>query len=300
MRMCRRSFVQKAGSAIALLAAPLAAFSGQKDAERKMMTRPIPRTGELLPVVGLGNSTAFRNNQVDDANSLLEVLLKKGGSVVDTGGESQRPVGRFLNERDAQDELFLGTNIAASDEGAGRAYIASSQAIQGQKPLDLLQINRLGELKKQWKNLRAWKAEGLTRYIGVATTKAESYGALESLMKTGDMDFLQINYSILERESAKRLLPVAQEMGVAVVTNRPFVNGRYFPLVAERQLPEWAAEFDCESWAQFSIKFALAHPAVNCVITETSKVRHAVDNLASGFGRLPDAGMQKRMLELFS
>ena len=298
MKSSRRVFIGGTGAALAITTARLPLSANAMSQPSVMMARPIPATGEMLPVVGLGNSPAFRNNDLELAKALLNVLLQKGGSFVDTGGAAQRPIGLYMNEHGVHERLFLGTNMAAGDKHAGLQYIKQAQGIQGKEPLDLLQVHRLEGLKKQWKNLREWKDAGLARYIGVATTRREAYPDLEALMKTGTMDFLQINYSLLETASAERLLPVARDMGVAIVTNRPFVNGKYFPLVKDRELPEWAAEFDCQSWAQFSLKFILAHPAVNCVLTETTKPRHAHDNLSAGFGRLPNADMQKRMLEL--
>lgn len=300
MYTTRRSIVTGAGAALAL--ATIRPLQAMRRTARSlsMLARPIPATGELLPAVGFGNSAAFRTGDQALSDQLLDVLLEKGGSFIDTGGDTQRPIGDYMARHKVHERLFLGTNIAAADRQAGRAYIDGARRLQGKDPLDLLQVNRLGALKTQWKNLRDWKQAGLTRYIGIATIHQSAYPDLEAVMKTGTMDFLQINYSMLETGSAERLLPVAADMGVAVVTNRPFVNGRYFPLVADRKLPEWAADFDCHSWAQFSLKYILGHPAVNSVLTETTKPRHALENLSAGFGRLPDAKTRQRMLQLVS
>ena len=192
----------------------------------------------------------------------------------------------------------LARNVSADDTQAGRQSITESQEIQGKEILDLLQINRLGDVESQWRNLREWKEAGMTRYIGVAIAGKKFYDAVIALIETGTADFAQVNYSMLEPEAGERLLPLAQDKGVAIVVNRPFINGRYFRLVGDKELPEWAAEFDCHSWAQFSLKFILAHPAVNCVLTETANPDHARENLAAGFGRLPDKRTRQRMLQL--
>ena len=149
-----------------------------------------------------------------------------------------------------------------------------------------------------WDVMRRWKEDGLTRHIGVARQSSKHYGAMMGLMETGTVDFLQVNYSMLETEAADRILPMAMDKGVAVTINRPFINGDYFDIVRGRELPGWAADFDCESWAQFSLKFILSHPAVTCVLTETANPKHALDNLGAGFGRLPDEQQRERMLSL--
>jgi len=164
--------------------------------------------------------------------------------------------------------------------------------------LDLLQLPNPGDFDKQWRLTRDAKEQGHARYIGIAISRSSYYDLVESLINGGTADFVQLNYSMLEPESGDKLLPLAREKGVAVVVNRPFINGQYFPLVRDKTLPSWAAEFDCQSWAQFSLKYILANPAVNCVLTETSKTKHAIDNLSAGFGRLPDENTRVQMLEL--
>jgi len=167
--------------------------------------------------------------------------------------------------------------------------------VQGGDSLDLV-LSRapidFGERRDQFQRL---KDDGLTRYTGVARSNQRFYSSIMELMNDGALDFIQVNYSIMEPEAANEILPLAQEKDVAVVINRPFMNGNYFGMVRGQELPEWAADFDCDSWAQFSLKYILANPAVNCVLTETSNPRHAIDNFGAGFGRLPDADERKRM-----
>ena len=249
-------------------------------------------------MVGFGQSASFRDGDYDNARRLLDVLVEKGGRFIDTGARSQLVHGRYMQENDAHESLFLATNMRTDSEQEDLAYLRKSLEIQGKKSLDLVQLQRPAEFDLQWQRLRKWKEMGLTRHIGIAVSGKRYFPMIESLLQSGTADFVQFNYSILEPESGERLLPMARDNGVAVVTNRPFVNGQYFPLVSEKRLPEWAADFDCDSWAQFSLKFILANPAVTCVLTETTKPHHAVDNLTAGFGRLPDDQTRVRMLEL--
>jgi diketogulonate reductase-like aldo/keto reductase len=263
-----------------------------------MPTRPVPATGEALPVLGLGNSQAFRQGDYVTARRLINILVDYGGSVIDTRGRSTEVIGRIMEAEGLREELFLGTNIETGARDYQLEQVRRSQQLQGKEPLDLLLITTLRDIDSQGRYLREWKEAGHTRYIGVALIGRENFAALEVLMETGTMDFVQLNYSLLEPEAGERLLPLARERGIAVINNRPFVNGDYFNVVKDRELPEWAAEFDCDSWAQFSLKWNLANPAVTCIITETADPAHARDNLSAGYGRLPTEPERRRMQEL--
>jgi len=291
--MDRRRFIQGTTGTLAALSLPstMRAVDG-------MRVRKIPSSGEELPVVGFGQSASFRDGDYDNARKLLDVLIEKGGRLIDTGARSQLVLGRYMQENDAHERLFLATNMRTDSEQEDLAYLRRSLEIQGKKSLDLVQLQRPADFDEQWQRLRRWKEMGLTRHIGIAVSGERYFPMIETLLQSGTADFVQFNYSILEPESGERLLPMARDKGVAVVTNRPFVNGQYFPLIREKKLPQWAADFDCDSWAQFSIKYILSNPAVNCVLTETTKPHHAVDNLTAGFGRLPDDQTRIRMLEL--
>jgi diketogulonate reductase-like aldo/keto reductase len=203
-----------------------------------------------------------------------------------------------MHEHDAKSKLFLANNVGATSAQDSDAAIRYAKQAQGKAVLDLLQLPNPKDFGKQWRLTRDAKEEGHARYIGIAIARSSYYDLVESLINGGTADFVQLNYSMLEPESGDKLLPLAREKGVAVVVNRPFINGQYFALVRDRTLPPWAAEFDCQNWAQFSLKYILANPAVNCVLTETSKTKHAIDNLSAGFGRLPDEKTRVRMLEL--
>jgi len=200
-----------------------------------------------------------------------------------------------VRENDAHEQIFLGTYIEGEDLPSMRAEIHRLLDIQGDESLDLVQVMPVEDFSRRRDQFAALKEEGLTRYLGVARYAKQFYPPMMKLMEDGALDFIQINYSMMEPEAANDILPLAKETGTAVIINRPFINGKYFGLVSDQKLPDWAAEFDCHSWAQFSLKYILAHPVVNCVLTETSNPEHAIDNLGAGFGRLPDIDQRQRM-----
>ena len=291
--MNRRKFLQDATVSVALAAMPLQI--GAQEVRGKIATRPIPSTGELLPIVGFGSSAIFGGDDFAGAAALLDALRDMGGKFIDTWPPAQTTFGRYARENSAHDDLFLGTNIATRNADADLQALTTAKARQGKETLDLIQLPRPADVKTQWPVVRRWKEEGHARYVGIAVTGQRFFDDVEWLLQNGDPDFIQINYSMMEPESGQRLLPLARDKGVAVVTNRPFINGQYFPRVLGKELPEWAAEFDCRSWAQFSLKWILANSQVNCTLTETTKLHHAVDNLSAGLGRLPDEQERARM-----
>jgi len=290
----RREFMRDAGA----LAATLSLTPAIAAESARLPTRSIPASAQPLPIVGLGNSQYFRDGDYENSKKLLDILIDHGGSVIDSWAPVQEVLGRYMHEHDARNKLFLANNVGASSAEGLAADIRYLKEAQGKAVLDLLQLPNPRNLDKQWRFLQDAKEQGHARYIGLAISKRSYYREVESLIKGGTADFVQLNYSLLETESDERILPLARDKGVAVITNRPFVNGRFFPLVKDRELPGWAADFDCTSWAQFSLKFILANPAVNCVITETSNTEHAIDNLSAGFGRLPDEQTRAQMLRL--
>ncbi len=294
--MNRRKFLQDAGAAVALATFPLEI--GAQEAQGKIAMRPIPSTGELLPIVGFGSSSIFSGDDFAGAAALLDALRDMGGTFIDTWPPAQATFGRYARENSAHDDLFLGTNITTGKGDADLQALSTAKARQGKETLDLIQLPRPNNVTAQWPIVQRWKQEGHARYIGIAVTGQQFFDDVEWLLQNGEPDFIQINYSMLEPESGERLLPLATDKGVAVVTNRPFINGQYFPRVAGKELPEWAADFDCQSWAQFSLKWILANPQVNCTLSETTKLHHAVDNLSAGLGRLPDERERSRMQAL--
>ena len=293
----RREFVRLTGAVATALSVPVP-LSAQAVEDTRIATRPIPGTDEHLPVVGLGNAEAFRSGNLELSRELLDIFMQKGGAYIDTSASGRGTIGTIMHERDAHDELFLGTYLNETGDGAMRAEIKAVQAGQGGGTLDLVLTRDVSEFTAANTTYVRLKDDGLTRYIGVARSGKRHFDAIMKLMSVGRVDFVQVNYSMIEPEAAERLLPMAKDQGVAVVINRPFINGEYFSLVRGKVLPDWAAEFDCHSWAQFSLKFILAHPAVNCVLTETSNPDHAIDNLGAGIGRLPDAPTLQRMQQV--
>ena len=272
-------------------------------AQDKMPMRPIPATGEMLPVVGLGSSkvvSQISEKGTEPLAAVLRALVAQGGSVIDTWPrhpENDAGLGQVLKEPDLRDALFVTSKIDRTGKEAGIEQFRQTQRLYGRKTIDLVQVFNLTGLETQWSNLQDLKAEGHARYIGVTVSKYDLYEPLEGFLDKVTPDFIQINYSITERRAEERLLPLARDKGLAVLINRPFMNGAYFRKLAGQPLPEWAADSDCESWAQFSLKYILAHPAITCVLTETSNPLHMVENAASSLGRMPDAAARARMRE---
>ncbi len=270
-------------------------------AQEQMPQRPIPATGEMLPVVGLGSSKVVSQvsaNGTDPLAAVLRTLVANGGRVVDTWPRDPRNdsgLGEVLAEPDLSERLFVTSKIHHVGKEAGIEQFRQTQRSYGRETLDLVQIFSLTDLDTHWPSLKEWKAAGYARYIGVTVSQYNLYEQLEAFLARETPDFVQMNYSITERRAEERLLPLAEDMGLAVLINRPFMNGSYFERLEGRPLPEWAAEFDCESWAQFSLKYILAHSTITCVLTETSNPSHMEENARTAYGRLPDAASRARM-----
>lgn len=290
-----------------LLAAGLAGpwgIAARSAADGALLRREIPATGEMLPVVGLGTSDEFEIEPGADTSALREVLRRfreLGGTVVDTApiyGNAESVIGGLLDELGIRDELFLATKVRARGREAGVEQMRRSLELLGKQPLDLMQVHSLVDVGTQLANLDRWKEEGRVRYVGVTHSRVSAFDELERVMNRHRLDFVQLNYSFTEPQAERRLLPLAADMGIAVLVNRPFENGALFWKVQDTPLPEWAAEFGCESWAQFSLKYILGHPAVTCAIPATSDPQHLVDNMGAGTGPLPGEHMRRRMREL--
>ena len=288
----RRDFMQYSGAAIVAASTPLSALAEQV---RTLPRRAIPGTDESLAIVGYGNARAFGEGDMDVSRELIKLFLEHGGSYVDTSGNGRNTIGTIMRERNAHDQLFLGTYINGENLQSMRDEIAEVLDVQGGESLDLVLSRAPIDFGKRRDQYRQLKEDGLTRYIGVGRYNERFYPPMMELMNDGAVDLIQVNYSMMEPGAADEILPLAQEKNIAVIINRPFMNGDYFGMVRGQELPKWAAEFDCDSWAQFSLKYILANPTVNCVLTETSNPRHAIDNFGAGFGRLPDTHERKRM-----
>jgi diketogulonate reductase-like aldo/keto reductase len=283
--------------------AAAAALPARAGAAPQMLSRPIPASGETIPVVGLGTWRVFDvgGAQAERAplRDVLKSLVELGGRVVDSSpmyGAAESVVGDLAGELAITDKLFLATKVWTSGRDAGVVQMEQSIKRLRARQLDLIQIHNLLDWRTHLKTLREWKAAGRIRYLGVTHYTSSAYDELERVLRAEALDFVQVNYSLGEREAERRILPLARDRGVAVLANRPFAEGGLFQRVRAQAVPPWAAEFDCESWAQFFLKWILAEPAVTCVIPGTSRPQHLVDNLKAAVGRLPDAAMRDRMV----
>lgn len=254
-------------------------------------------------MIGVGTWQTFDVGQAAPERAelaqVLRLLVQHGGRVVDSSpmyGRAEGVLGDLAHDLGLTTALFLATKVWTRGEAAGVAQMQDSLRLLRARKLDLMQVHNLVDWRSHLKTLQAWKADGRLRYIGVTHYHAGAYDELMAVLKTRAFDFVQFNYSMAEREADTRLLPLCAELGVAVIVNRPFSQGDLFPRVKGKAMPEWAAEFDCASWAQFFLKWILGHPAVTCAIPGTRRVVHLEDNVAAARGRLPDAAMRRRML----
>jgi diketogulonate reductase-like aldo/keto reductase len=273
-------------------------------ARQALPTRTVPATGEELPVIGLGSSKVV--DQIATKGSMplalvLRALVANGGRVVDTwprNEDNDAAFGSVINEPDLEDRLFVTMKIDVPGKEAGIAQFERVQKAYGRKTFDLAQIFSLVDVDTHWPTLLRRKEAGEARYIGVTVSQDRLHDALEAFVSREKPDFVQVNYSISERGAEERLLPLLRNRGIAVIVNRPFMNGAYFDRFESQPLPEWAAELGCRTWAQLSLKYILANPAVTCVLTETTNPAHLEENIAAAFGPVPDAEQRARMVRL--
>jgi aryl-alcohol dehydrogenase-like predicted oxidoreductase len=295
----RRDLLASAGAVAALGALPNFAF-----AQDAMLTKPIPHSGEKLPVVGLGTSVVFQigkdPNDRAQRRDVLLALIKDGGTLIDTAstyGSAEGVVGDLVSEEEIRNKVFIATKGEVRSRAAMIAEFQESLKRLKTPKVDLMQLHNVSDPKQDLALYREWKAQGLTRYIGITTSFNGDQDAVAACTAREKPDFVQVNYSITDRSAEKRVLPAAKDAGAAVLCNLPFGRGGLFRLVRGKPLPEWAAEFDAKTWAQFFLKFMISHEAVSAVIPGTENAEHMRDNLGAGRGRLPDAAMRKRMAE---
>ena len=271
-----------------------------------MRRRVIPATGERLPVVGLGTYIAFDVDSTPSAikqrKSIVDLLIAHGGSVIDTSpmyNRSEKLIGDVIAAGTARRKLFLATKVWTEGQAAGAAQMQGSADLMNSGTIDLMQVHNLRDTATHMASIRQLQDEDQVRYSGLTHYTAGALRTLEKEMQQYKPDFIQINYSLGEREAAQRILPLARNMGIAVLINRPFQSGALFRAVANRKLPDWAQDF-ASSWGQFFLKFILSHHAVTCAIPATAKPHHMIDNLGAGLGNLPDSAMRKRMTDYFT
>jgi len=277
-------------------------------AAQSILKRPIPRTGELLTAVGLGTSGRFNvGREASDRAPIKEVLRlfeEMGGALVDTSPSYRRSegvLGDLSAELGIRKSLFLATKVSTwEDREEGIQQMEQSLKELHTDHVDLMQVHNLKNWKAHHQTLQEWKEAGKIRYLGFTTSQVSDFEEMEQIIRNIRPDFVQLNYNIQTRDAEKRLLPLAADTGTAVLVNRPFQRARLFRKVRAlgNRPPAWTAEFDCESWGQFLLKFVLSHPAVTCTIPATRKPKHLVDNMRAGMGRLPDQKMRHRMVEL--
>jgi diketogulonate reductase-like aldo/keto reductase len=280
-------------------------FSNWKLIEDEMMQRPIPSSGEMLPVVGLGTWETFDVQEtvaaeIKQLRDVLSTLVSKGGKVVDSSpmyGFAEKNVGTLSTELKINDKLFMATKVWTTGKERGIEQMNKSLSLMKREKMDLMQIHNLVDWQTHIKTLREWKEKGKIRYIGITHYQEGSYPEMEHIMNTEPLDFIQINYNIADRKSADRILPLAKEKKLAVIISQPFGVGKLFQRVQGKPLPSWANDFDCKSWAQFFLKFVLSHPSVTCVIPGTGLPEHMLDNVQAGFGRLPDEKQREMMIK---
>jgi aryl-alcohol dehydrogenase-like predicted oxidoreductase len=300
----RRAAVVIGAGATGLLVRGVGHAETEKD---RRVQRTIPSSGEKLPVIGLGTWQVFdvgpRAAERQPLEEVLSRFVALGGRVIDSSpmyGRAEQVIGDIASKLGLQSSLFLATKVWTTGKAEGIASMERSMARFQAKRIDLMQVHNLVDARTHLATLQDWKEEGRVRYLGITHYNSSGYAELAKLLRTEKLDFLQVNYSLGEREAEKEILPLAQDRGVAVLVNRPFGGGNLFARVRQKPLPDWAGEFDCGSWAQFLLKWIVAHPAVTCAIPATGNVSHLEDNMQAGLGRLPDAKQRQRMVDLIA
>jgi diketogulonate reductase-like aldo/keto reductase len=271
-------------------------------AQPSILTRPIPSSREALPAVGLGTWITFNvgNDKAarDSCAEVMRAFFTGGGTLIDSSpmyGSSQKVIGYGLTKLDAP-KVFSADKVWISSAASGPAQIEASRQAWSVPRFDLLQVHNLLSWEPHLKTLFAMKRMGSLRYVGITTSEGRRHGEFERVMRAHPLDFIQVTYNIVDREVETRMLPLAQERGMAVIVNRPFQEGDLTRKLARHPLPAWAAEIDCTTWAQVILKFIISHPAVTCAIPATTRVDHVRENLAAATGRLPDAALRARMI----
>lgn len=300
--MKRRDWLQKLNRLGILALTP-----GLLSLEDAILTRTIPSTREPLPAVGLGTWRTFDINNslesLDPLKKVLQHLHAKGGKVLDSSpmyGRSESVAGQVSFETKLNDNLFIATKVWTSGKENGIRQMHESLKLLQRDKIDLMQIHNLVDWQTHIKTLRAWKEEGKIRYIGITHYLDSMHDTMIEILGKEKIDFIQVNYNLSDRHADERLLPFAQDKGVAVIINRPFQEGALFNSINQKSLPLWADEFNCHNWAQFFLKFILSHPAVTCAIPATSQPTHMLENIGAAYGKLPTQKQRQQMIRYFN
>jgi len=285
------------------LSSPLASDLIQA-ASQDLIQKKIPSSGELLPVIGMGTSRTFDALYDDDLLNKLQLVMQsffdKQGSLIDSSpmyNSSEEVTGLLLEKMQNNNKLFSATKVWTYGKQSGIEQMEESRALWGVKHFDLMQIHNLRDWKIHYSTLQTMKKEGKIRYIGVTTSHGRSHGELEEILKNNYFDFLQLSYNISNRDAEQRLLPIAQDKGIAVIANRPFQRGDLFQQVRGKKLPDWTTALGISSWGQYFLKFVVSHPAITCTIPATTKFKHMLDNMGAQFGDLPDPAQRREMIK---
>lgn len=299
MTFSRRRFIATSAASLLVCSGKL---SAQSSRSAHMLRKQIPASGEQLPVIGLGTLEAFDVAGTAEERAalgdVLKLLTSHGGNLVDTSpryGRAEAVVGDLCAELDLTDELFFATKVFSEGEQAGIDEMNSSLEHLHTPVVDLMQVHSMRDWEIHLPSIRELKEAGKVRYIGITIHRDAGHEQMMKLMREESLDFIQVNYNLIERSAATEVLPLAQELGVAVMINVPFAKANLFKKTSGIDLPDWAGDIDCDSWAQFFLKYVISHPAVTCVIPRTSSPRHMADNLMAGFGELPDQSTRLKM-----
>lgn len=306
MPINRRQLIVNSAGLGAYLSWSIESFAAADDAQATINSKSIPSTGERLPVIGLGTNrwvSAGSKSAIEELRATMLTFQEMGGRVIDTAPAyrtSEKALGYLIAELGFEDAFFLATKVDRNGRQDGIARMQDSLSALGVDSVDLMQVHNLRGAETQLNTLQDWKEQGIVRYIGITTSRTSQFAEMALLMKNHSLDFVQLNYSLRDREAEERLLPIALDKGIAVMVNRPFAHGHLFSAFENQTLPPWAIEIGCESWAQFFLKYVVSHPAVTCAIPGTTKERHVIDNMGAGFGIMPDEQIRKQQEALFA
>ena len=298
-QLSRRQFLKTLAALCACALVPATRAASRE----KLISKPIPSSGEAIPVIGLGSSRTF--NVGDDTaarNTCAEVIrqfLDAGGRMLDSSpmyGSSQPVIGYALDKLGRSSQVFSADKVWTPAPGKGRPQMEASRRYWGVPGFDLMQVHNLVSWREHLETLYEMKAAGNIRYVGITTSHGRRHQEFENVMKTRELDFVQFSYNLVDREAERRLLPLAAERGITVIVNRPFQRGDLIYRLEEHPLPAWAGEIGCTNWPQFLLKFIVSHPAVTCAIPATSQVEHVTENMGACYGALPDTDMRARMI----